>query len=277
VHEVEETGKSNAWNQFVHTFSAPAAELIVMLDADIEFRESETLSNTIKALMADPHAAAAVDLPVKDAFRKARRTLLERISVAASEVSAAGPVGLAGSFYCARATLLRQIWMPKGLSVEDGFLRAMLCTNCMLEPVDERKLIRAPAASHYYETLTALPAIFRHELRLIIGTALNCYFIWDFLLFATDPAGPGAGALIRNQLEKDPEWYAKLMRNSIRARGWWVLPRGMLFRRFSGCTARSRGNLVRSLAVAVVGFLLDVPVFLAANHRIKTNYSVGYW
>jgi hypothetical protein len=122
-----------------------------------------------------------------------------------------------------------------------------------------------------------LRAIFHHELRLVVGTALNCYLIWDFLLFATDPAGPGAGALIRNQLEKDPQWYAKLIDNSIRNRGWWVLPRGMLFRRFSGWTSRSRGNLARALAVAVVGFLLDLPVFLAANHRIKKTGTIGYW
>jgi glycosyltransferase involved in cell wall biosynthesis len=278
IQEIAEAGKSNAWNRYVHDFSARDAELIVMLDADIEFGQRETLSNTVKALLADTQAAAAVDLPLKDALKKTSRNLVERISVAASHVGANDPVGLSGQFFCARAALLRQIWMPRGLSVEDGFLAAMLLTNCMLSPSDNRRLIRAPAASHYYETLTALRAIFQHELRLVVGTALNSYLIWDFLLFATDPAGSGAGVLIRNQLENDPRWYAKLIDNSIRNRGWWVLPRGMLFRRFHGWHASRRGgNRARALAVALAGFMLDLPVFLAANRRIKKTSTIGYW
>src|ERR1700719_1670737 len=55
VRELTEAGKSNAWNNFVHVFSDRSATLIVMLDADIEFGERETLANTVKALLADPN------------------------------------------------------------------------------------------------------------------------------------------------------------------------------------------------------------------------------
>ncbi|MDP9008626.1 MAG: hypothetical protein M3N91_07960, partial [Pseudomonadota bacterium] len=87
----------------------------------------------------------------------------------------------------------------------------------------------------------------------------------------------GAGTLIRNHLEKDPDWYAKLIRNSIRNRGWWVLPRGMFFRRFSGFAERRGPGRARSLVVAIIGFLLDLPIFLLANHRLKKHNSIGYW
>lgn len=272
VCEVEESGKSNAWNRYVREFSAPGAELIVLLDADIEFGERTTVANTVVALAADARAVAAVDLPLKDAVRKPAKSALERISVRASGDVTQRPPELCGQFFAARAEALRRIWMPKGLSVEDGFLGAMLVTNCFREPEDRARIIRAPAASHYYETLSSIRQIFRHELRLVIGTALNCYLLWDFLLFATDPAGDGAGELIRRQLERDPAWYEKLMANSIRARGWWVLPGGMLFKRFA---ARPLG--VKWLLKALVGFALDLPVCLAANHRIKKLDAIGYW
>lgn len=272
VCEVAESGKSNAWNRFVHEFSAPGAELIMLMDADIEFGEGTTVANAVMALAADPRAVAAVDLPLKDAVKKATKSALERMSVRASGDLTERPPELCGQFFAARAEALRRIWMPKGLSVEDGFLGAMLVTNCFREPEDRARIIRAPAASHYYETLSSVSAIFRHELRLVIGTALNCYLLWDFLLFATDPAGDGAGELIRRRLERDPEWYGKLMTNSIRTRGWWVLPGGMLFKRFA---ARPLG--VKSLLKALVGFALDLPVCLAANHRIKKLDAIGYW
>jgi len=277
VRELSEAGKSNAWNRFVHDFSSPQAELIVMLDADIEFGEAETISNSVTALLADPHAVVAVDQPLKDAVRKPRKTLLERISLAASRASAGGPPAIAGSFYCARASALRQIWMPKGLSIEDGFLLTMLVTDCFRMPADDRRIIRAPHASHYFETLTSLHAIFRHEVRLVIGNALNCYLTWDMLHFATDPEGPGAGVLIRNRMARDPRWYPTLIDNAIRNHGWWVLPRGMLFRRFSGARRNHGVGRLKWLVIAVAGFLFDLPVFLAANRKLKRGNGIGYW
>jgi glycosyltransferase involved in cell wall biosynthesis len=277
VHELKESGKSNAWNHFIHEYSSKQAELILMIDADIEFGELETISNTVKALLQNPRAVVAVDQPLKDVVKKTKKTLLEWFSVTASSVSTSGTPGIAGSFFCARTEALRQIWMPKGLSVEDGFLRAMIVTDCFRSAADEAKIIRAENASHYYETLTSFRAIFRHELRMVIGTAVNCYLTWDFLLFATDPSGPGAGVLIRNKTEKDPSWYPMLIDNSIKNHGFWVLPRGMLFSRFSRFK-RYRGlGLVKCTLVVAVGFLLDLPVFIAANRRLKKGGIVGYW
>lgn len=277
VRDIAEAGKSNAWNRFVHDFSSPEAELIVMIDADIEFGEFETIANSVTTLLGNPHAVVAVDQPLKDAARKSRKTLLERFTVAASHATGGGAPAIAGSFYCARASSLRQIWMPVGLAGEDGFLRAMIVTDCFRKPADDRRIIRAPHASHYFETLTSPGAIYRHEVRLTIGTALNCYLTWDLLLFATDPEGPGAGVLIRNRMTRDPGWYPKLIDNAIRNHGWWVLPRGMLFRRFSTARYNQSVGWFKWLVIAFAGFLFDMPVFLAANSKLKRGNGIGYW
>jgi glycosyltransferase involved in cell wall biosynthesis len=278
VEELEKPGKSNAWNRYVHELSAPRSELIVMLDADIRFGENETIANTIAALLADPAAVVAVDLAIKDAALRSRKSLLERISVSASkDVNNQGAPGISGQFFCARAAALRAVWMPNGLSVEDGFLYSMIVTDGFRSQPDVRKVIRAPGASHYYETLTSPADIFRHELRLVIGTTLNCYLTWDFLYFATDPAGTGAGPLIANRIAQDPDWYRKLMANSVRNHGWWVLPRGTLLRRLDRLKGRRGAALLKSIPVAMAGLLLDLPVFLAANRKLKRDLPVGYW
>lgn len=275
VCELEEGGKSNAWNRFVHEFASPSADLIVLADADIEFGERATLANSVAALTRDAAAVAAVDVPLKDALKKSKLSFIERISVRAPGDLTRRRPEVCGQFFVARADALRRIWMPKGLSVEDGFLDGMLATNCFRQPPDYARIVRASGATHYYETISSLKAVYRHELRLVIGTALNCYLLWDFLVFATDPTGDGAGELIRRQVARDPDWYAKLITNSIRTRGWWVLPGGMLFRRFE---ARKRGTLgAKWLLKALVGFALDLPVCLAANRRIKKLDSIGYW
>lgn len=277
VRELDEPGKSNAWNHYVHEFSSERAELILMMDADIEFGQPETIANTVKALLHDPHAVVAVDLPLKDAVRKEYKSLVERISVSASGTSTVGPPGISGQFFCARAETLRQVWMPKGLPVDDGFLRSMIVTDLFRSGYDGRRIIRAEHASHYFRTLTTLPEIFRHELRLVIGTALNCFLNWDFLAFATDPTGPGAGILIRNLNERDPSWFPRYMENTIRNRGFWVLPGDMLFRRFAGLTRKGSKGLPRRLFIAMVGFMLDLPVFITANRKLKKSGGIGFW
>src|SRR5262245_43869608 len=43
VHDLPRPGKSNAWNEFVHSFVAPATDFAFLLDADIRIPESTTL------------------------------------------------------------------------------------------------------------------------------------------------------------------------------------------------------------------------------------------
>jgi glycosyltransferase involved in cell wall biosynthesis len=276
VVELEVGGKSLAWNRYVHEFSSEQAEAIVMLDADIEFDHPDTIRNSLAELAANRAADVVVDLPLSDLWRRPKKSLLERMRVKLSGERLAGPPGVAGSFYCARARVLRGIWMPAGLASEDGFVMAMAVTDLFRREPDPKKVARAKDASHFYEA-ASLIGVFRHELRLAIGTALNCYLGWDFLRFATDPTGPGAGALIKNQHERDADWFRKLVHNAIANRGWWVLPRGMLFARFNALRGLAPAAKLRRLLLALVGFGFDLVIFLAANRRLKKGAAVGYW
>lgn len=277
VVEVRASGKSNAWNRYVHEFSRKDANFILMLDADIEFGHPHTIRNSIEELAATPSADVAVDRPLNSIARKETRTLLESIRIKLSRSRFDGPPGIAGSFYCARAPMLRAIWMPLGLAAEDGFLRDMVITNLFRSEVDFGKVVRANDAFHFYEATPDLAQTFKHELRIAIGTALNCYLAWDFLKFATDPKGPGAGVLIKNCIEHDPDWYRKYIDNEITQRGWWVLPKGMVFRSFARLRDLTLPNKVKRMPLVVLLFLFDLAVCVAANNRLKKREAVGFW
>lgn len=277
VVELAEAGKSNAWNCYIHELSRKDTSHFVMVDSDIEFGHPDTIFNCIRLLLEKPGCLVAVDKPLKDFARKNRRTWIEDLSLRFSDRTFEGDAGIAGSFYCARAETLRSVWMPRGLSGEDGFLRAMIVTDFFRSEVDPSRVARAGNASHYYEGLNRLSTIFRHELRMVIGTTLNTYLAWDFLRFATDPQGPGAGVLIRNCVERDPEWYGKYIQNEIQNRGWWKLPRGMLFRRFANFRKLSFPNNLATLPLALLAFVFDLPVFWIANRHLKKADAVGFW
>ena len=276
VVEISQAGKSNAWNRYIHDFSKSNSEIIVMIDADIIFDNIDTIYNSIKEIIRNPEADVVVDQPLKHFAKKEEKTLREWVSTVKSEESCQGEPGIAGSFYCGRGNVLREIWMPPGLTAEDGFLRAMIITDLFRSPPDPRRIIRVTNASHFYEGLTDLKAIFRHELRMVIGTTLNCYFCWDFLAYATDPKGNGAGELIKNRIENDPAWYEKFIKNEIKNRRWWVLPRKMLFRKIINLKSAFWSGRPRHFLVAFIGLLLDIPIMVVANYKLKRGI-VGYW
>jgi glycosyltransferase involved in cell wall biosynthesis len=277
IRVLTQGGKSNAWNHYIHELSRRDADAIVMMDADIEFGHVDTILNCLAELRSNAHAQVVVDLPLKDFVKKPKLSWIERISMRTSNAKPTGSVAISGQFYCAAAETLRQIWMPIGLSGEDGFLRSMVITDLFRREADVRRVARVANASHYYEGLADLRGIFHHELRMVIGTALNCYFTWDFLLFATEPNGPGAGVLIRDRLAADPDWYRRLIENQIRNHGWFVLPRGMLWRRFASLRGIGWRRILRRLPLALAGTLLDIPVFWAANRRLRSGRALGFW
>jgi len=211
VNEVAQAGKANAWNHFVHSFSPPDAEALLLLDADIQFGERECLARVAGALAANPQALVAVDLPLKDITAKQDPTLRERMSVSASRLQIAGAPKIAGSLYLARAAALRSFWMPLGLIVEDGFVKAMLLTDSFRQPEKTEAIVRASGATHFFEAVTGFHAWFKHERRLVNGTAVN------ILLFShirdLVAQGKNPGEVIRANNEANPSWVADLARS----------------------------------------------------------------
>jgi len=211
VNEVAEAGKANAWNHFVHGFSPPDAEALFLLDADIQFGERECLARVVEALGENPQAVVAVDLPLKDIAAKAAPSLREQMSISASRLQLAGAPKIAGSLYLARASALRRFWMPLGLIVEDGFVKAMLLTDSFHQPENTGAIIRAAGATHYFEAVTGFQAWFKHERRLVNGTAVN------ILLFSHIRAlvaqGKNPGEVIRANNEANPSWVAEMAKS----------------------------------------------------------------
>lgn len=278
VKEIDQAGKSNAWNLYVHDFSRQDADVLFLMDADIWFGCITTLRKMAETMAAAPDAKVVVDTPVKHVAVAEKRSLWDLLYLWASGNSEAGGPAICGQLYCGRASSLRDIWMPEGLPGEDGFVRAMVVTDMFRSSPDPGKVVRAEGAWHVFEAETGPLACLRHNIRLHVGTALNCYLCWDFLLFAVDARGPGAGCLIRDKLAEDPEWHVKLIKNSIKNHGLWVMPRGMFFAAFSSLTRRREPlEILRGLPRCMVSFIFELPVLLLANWNLRKGHGIGYW
>jgi glycosyltransferase involved in cell wall biosynthesis len=277
VCEVTQAGKSNAWNQYVHKFADPTAAYLILMDADIQLLEIDTLYNTIEALEQNPTAHIAVDTPVKDIVLKPNKSPIERLSVAVSSSAMNNyDVWICGQLYCGRAEVLRKIWMPQGITLEDGFLTTIVRTsNFTASPMLER-IVRAPNASHTFEALTDPQRLLRHEKCIVIGMTVKHYLL-EYIEKNCNEQVIDAGTLIERMNQRDPQWLSHLFQNVLSKKGWWIIPHEWLFRRFDNMKSKPWHQIVRDFPIAVMALFVDSIVFFTANREMRKGNSIGYW
>jgi hypothetical protein len=271
VEELASAGKANAWNHCVHEALA-ASDYICLLDADIVFASDQTIAAALAILFEDPRVCVATDRPVKgDGVQS--QGWLATVSRYFSQAAPAGPTEICGQFYCARTSILRSIWLPPGLPVEDGFLRAMVITNEFRQPEDPHRIARAENASHFFEPKTRPRELWRHKKRLMIGTTLN-HLLFRHLWQHTGPEG--AGQLLREQLQTDPAWLRHYLAQQSKGRAW-VVPMGHVLRRLTDLRSSPLPQAARRAPVALAATVVDLFAAVSANREIKRTLGLGYW
>src|SRR5262249_53158736 len=141
-----------------------------LMDSDIVFREPGTLFNMYLALLKYPEAQISTDLQIKDIALKKHKTLLEHLSLATTDMTRKIEGQITGQLYCIRAGVARRLWLPKDLGApDDGFIKALVCTEFFTQPLDPARIITAPHASHVYEAYVSPCEVLKNQKRQMIG------------------------------------------------------------------------------------------------------------
>ncbi|MDX6765626.1 MAG: glycosyltransferase [Candidatus Methylacidiphilales bacterium] len=272
IQSLERPGKANAWNEYVHRFADPAAEVMILADADILFHGRDTLRNMVDLLETEPSVVVATDQPIKHVALKTHKSCFDRISLAISRMTGEAPGQLTGQLYAARASFLRRLVIPEGILVEDGFLKQMVVTDCFTQPADASRIRRAPGAAHVFESYTRIGDILPNQRRQAVGHTIYTY-LRDEL---QRRRGEGSGdAVIRRLSAEDPGWFLNVIDRRVSSDNWWVMHEGCL-------TARLRrwargGRRWALLPAALVGTAMDLVVHLWANDTLKNKRLKGIW
>ncbi|WP_437681797.1 glycosyltransferase [Sorangium sp. So ce131] len=275
--DIKERGKLNAWNVFVHEVSAPEAELLILMDGDIVLHGEGTLWSLCAALLEHPEANIATDEPLKDIALKEKKSILDRISLATSEMSRGGGAQVTGQLYCIRAPVARNIWLPAGLpACEDGFIKAMVCTDFLSRETDVRRVVRAPGAAHVFEAYATIPDVLKNQKRQMIGqTALH---VLDVYLRGLSPAERERLAETLREMDRaDPLWLKRLIGEHVRGlRHSWELFPNMLGYRWQRLMKLSGRKKVAYLPAALAGFLVTL-VSSAMAYRFLMQGNTDFW
>jgi hypothetical protein len=275
VCELAQPGKPNAWNHYVHQFADPNSDYIMLMDADIWFDQTQTLTLLVDFLEQHPEVRVAVDQPIKDVILKTHKNLLEHLSTFVSELSGSGGAAwLCGQLYCARADILRKIYMPAELSVDDGFLYQMVTTDCLTMPSQPDLIAKVPAASHVFEAYINPRQLIKHERWLVVSNITND-LIFEHVnqnhLPALDPT-PSSN-LFRHWDQQNPHWVKHLIQEKLTSQVGWISPPAFLGRRFMNLRRQPLFKALTLLPLAIAALCVDLITLYAANRQLTKMLS----
>lgn len=278
VCEVKQPGKSNAWNLYVHQLSNPQADYLFLIDADIQLLESQTLHSMLHTLATTPEAWVSVDKPIKDVSFQEKKSFRERLSMlvsslSRSEIKPGNAAWLCGQLYCAKAKLLRKIWLPTHLPTQDAFLYNMIVTDCLATSKVPERVILAPNASHLFEAYTSIYRLLRHEKWLILGNTINQLLCKELSTYNQQ----ATSILIKYKNQQDPSWLSKILKNSILNRDWWLIPRYILLRRFHSLYHKNLVQRITLFPLACAATIIDLILSFQANLELHQEKNIGYW
>jgi glycosyltransferase involved in cell wall biosynthesis len=278
VENLPEQGKQNAWNQFVHRCSSREAQYLIIMDADIVIHRKEALWNMIVALENDPELSVTATIPCKDIAFKRRRAVNEKLSMAMSQMTRAADGQLCAQLYCIRAAIARKLYLPRDLGAcEDGFIKAVACTDFFTHELLPKRIRIVPGAEHTFEAYTSPSAILRNQKRQIIGQTILHVLLDDHFKKLTMQERVELGETLKRKEEADRFWIKRLIAEHLkRTRFFWQLYPSLLTVRWKRLKNLSAWKQMICLPAAAGSVLV---AFVASFMAWKTLKKGGteYW
>jgi hypothetical protein len=182
---------------------------------------------------------------------------------------------ICGQLYCGRASILQKMYMPRGLTIEDGFLKAMVITDGFTSSEVVERVSRASGASHVFDAYTSFFSWLHHEKCVVIGSSINS-ILFNYL-WANCNEEQHAGDLIKYNNQHNSRWLHELIELYIAEKGWWVIPSDFLFSRFQKHQNETLSKTLIRLPFSLAVFFLYLIICFQANTEIRKGNALGYW
>ena len=163
---------------------------------------------------------------------------------------------MSGQLYCIRAAIARNIYLPRDLAAcEDGFIKALACTDFLTRESSLDRIAQAPNASHVFQAYTRAGDLLRNQKRQVIGQAIVHLLVDDHLKRLPLDQKLNLATVLRQKEEADPDWLKKLIAAHLRrTRFFWRLFPGFLTFRFRRLARLKGSQKLRHLPATAMGF-----------------------
>jgi hypothetical protein len=274
VHDIERGGKAGAWNEVVHGMLPEDADAWIGFDADTDIQQLDGLEQLMKALSNDERLLATASVPVKDLEQQKKLTFAERLIKSNARVLDGGGSNLSGSLYVMKRENLRDLYLPRGLVGNDGFLSAMTKTDGFRRAPVEEAVRRIPSVTHIYESERTVAQVFKHQRRLTLGSAINSHL---FRFMERMPPEESRVATMSRLDRENPNWIAEMI-GEHQKKGMPLVPKHFLVKRWNRLRTGSLTEKIKLLPKVALGFVVDAYAYYGARAMMKKpGRGVGTW
>lgn len=275
VHILDHPGKANAWNVFVHDLAPPDTDYVFLLDADIRLFAPATLELLLDSLVANQRAVIAVGESVSDLRLRETKTIAEKLIRRGTGTATDPRTAVTGQLYCARLAHLSKMYLPLGLPVENGFVRGMILTDNFRSHEDLERLVFVEGAQHVFESNRTLSRVFRHNVRLVVGTGINVLLFKRLRKLSSK--GIDLASYIRGRNESDPRWLNELVTDELRSGKFFVIGGGVLTQRLTRLRRLRLRDQAAGIPILCVGLFFDLLLYVKANGILRAGRGSGFW
>ena len=160
---------------------------------------------------------------------------------------------------------------------EDGFIKALVCSEFLSRPIAPSRIKLAPGAEHVFEAYTSPYAIFRNQKRQMMGQTVVHILIDQYLPTLSPLTRLSLSEFLRKKDQSDPDWLKLLVRDHLRrTKVWWRLYPGLLAQRFKNLRRLPFAKRVLCFPAALAGSLLALLTSYAAWKTLRAG-ATAYW
>jgi len=274
VVELEIADKSNAWNVFIHELCIHA-DIAILMDADIKIKQETNLESLVLLLDDNKNIDVATSLALKVLPQDVSYWFAKLSLFGSSDKKDYSRHSISGSLYAARLAAIRRIWLPRGLPVEDGFIRAMVLTHSFSEPEGLKRIERSNDASHYYEGDLNLRSLIKHQTRIVSGSVFNS-ILFRYLESLKDSEG-NACLILKSNILEDPNLLVKILSDYLSKNRLFIIPLYFYFWRLNRLKYYNSFQKFKRAPILLLGVIFDIIIALNARQIIKDKRVIGYW
>jgi hypothetical protein len=198
--------------------------------------------------------------------------------MAMSQMTRAADGQLCAQLYCIRAAVARNLYLPRDLGAcEDGFIKAVACTDFFTHEILAKRIRTVPGAEHTFEAYTSPIAVLRNQKRQIIGQTILHVLLDDHFKKLTLQERARLGETLKRKEEADRFWIKRLIAEHLkRTRFFWQLYPGLLTVRWKRLNNLSRWKWLICFPVAAGSVLVAFVASFMAWKALKKG-GTEYW
>ena len=261
VLEFPAASRGQAWNRFVHEFSAVEARYLAVVRGDVLFHHRDAFTSLVTTLRRRPRVSVVSSRPCADQVFRERRTAWERIAGVLADETRGGQGQINRHVYCLRAEVARNLYLPREFDGgETSFIRLAVCTDFFTREPDPMRSVFALEAVHVYRAEIEPGDVLRRRVREIIGQT-GAHVLLQHVQTLPVAARRHLADTFRQREARDPGWFGKSM-------AWHVHARTFFWQLFPGCVRLGWRGLAQ-LPVAPLKFGLTVVAGCRAHRFLR--------